>query len=102
MDEKLDLPNGERIDSVVIPLLKKLEDNGTNNKTLEKIDIKKKFERNKDEIQNIYIEEIKKHIRKAEKISKSKIIPNSHYKNLLTDFPSYIINEMLKKIDIAV
>ena len=101
-DDLVDLANGERIDSVVIPLLKKLEDNGTNKKTLEKIDIKEKFERNKDEIQNIYIEEIKKHIRKAEKISKSKIIPNSYYKNLLTDFPRYIINEMLKKIDIAV
>ncbi len=101
-DDLVDLANGKMIDSVVIPLLKKLENNGTNKNSLNKIDVEKKLKRNKDKIQKIYIEEIKKHVRKAEKFSRSKNIPNSPYKDLLTNFPSYIINEMLKKINIAV
>jgi hypothetical protein len=63
--------------------------------------IKRKFVKNKDKIQALYIDEIKKHIKKAEDLSLSKEIPESQYKNLLNDFPKYIINEMLKEINIT-
>jgi len=101
-DDLVDLANGEMIDSVVIPLLNRLKNNGTEIKGLKKRDIQKEFEKNKDKIREFYIEEIKKHVIKAEKLSRSKIIPESPYKKLLTEFPSYIINEMLKEINIAV
>ena len=58
--------------------------------------------KNKDNIQEIFIEEINRHIEKAEELGKSKIIPDSPYKDLLAEFPRYIINEMLKEIKIAV
>jgi len=101
-DDLVDLVKGEMIDSVIIPLLNRLENKGTKIKALKKKDIRKEFVKNKDKIKEVYVTEIKKHIRKAEEIGKSDIIPTSEYKNLLTDAPTYIINKMLKEIDIAI
>jgi hypothetical protein len=39
---------------------------------------------------------------KAEKLSQSEKIPESDYKTLLFESPSYVINMMLKEIKIAV
>jgi len=101
-DDLVDLANGEMIDSVIVPLLNRL-DNGTEvKKSMKKRGIKRKFEKNKDKIQELYIDEIKKHIKKAEQLGKSKIIPDSVYKTFLSDFPKFIINEMLKEIKISV
>ena len=102
-DDLVDLVKGEMIDSVIIPLLNRLENKGTKiNKALNKKDVQKEFVKNKDKIQEVYVTEIKKHIRKAEELGKSDIIPTSEYKDLLTDAPTYIINKMLKEIDIAI
>ena len=98
-DDLVDLSKGEMIDSVIVPLLNKIE--GSKINTLNKMVIKRKFVKNKDKIQALYIDEIKKHIKKAEDLSLSKEIPESQYKNLLNDFPKYIINEMLKEINIT-
>ena len=102
-DDLVDLANGEMIDSVIIPLLNKLGDK-TNNKinSLKKMSIKRKFAKNKDEIEKIYLDEIKKHIEKAEILSASDLIPKSQYKDLIAEFPRYIINEMLKEIKISI
>ena len=50
----------------------------------------------------MYLEEIKRHIRKAEKLSHSEKIPESDYKTLLSESPSYVINMMLREIKTAV
>jgi geranylgeranyl pyrophosphate synthase len=101
-DDLVDLVKGEIIDSVVVPLLNRLENKGAKIKALKKENIKKELEKNKDKIQEVYVTEIKKHIKKAEELSNSDIIPSSQYKGLLTDAPTYIINKMLKEINIAI
>ncbi|MCK4902790.1 MAG: polyprenyl synthetase family protein [Thermoplasmatales archaeon] len=101
-DDLVDLANGEMREGVIILLLKRLRDIGTKINTLKKKELKRKFAKNKDNIQEIFIEEINRHIEKAEELGKSKIIPDSPYKDMLSEFPRYIINEMLKEIKIAV
>ncbi len=101
-DDLVDLVKGEIIDSVVVPLLNRLENKEARIKALKKKDITKVLEKNKDKIQEVYVTEIKKHIKKAEELGKSEIIPSSQYKSLLTDAPTYIINKMLKELNIAI
>ncbi len=101
-DDFVDLVKGELLDSVILPLLNHIEDKKTNIGFLKKRETKKFFDKNKDKIENFYIENIKKHIKKAEYISKSKDIPDSEYKKLLNEAPSHIINRMLFEIDVSV
>ena len=101
-DDLVDLANGEMIDSVIIPLLNRLENKKVKIGFLKKREIKRKFAKNKDKIQEYYIEEINKHVRNAEEISKSDLIPQSSYKDILGSAPVYIINKMLKEINITV
>ena len=100
-DDLVDLANGEMIDSVIIPLLNRLE-NKPKIGMLKKREIKKMFEKNKDKIRQFYIDEINKHVRNAENLGKSKLIPKSEYSNLLKQAPTYIINKMLREIDLVV
>ena len=101
-DDLVDLANGEMLDSVIIPLLNRLENKKTMSNSLKKREIQKKFEKNKDKIHDVYLQEIKMHVKKAEELGKSDLIPKSRYKDLLIDAPSYIINEMLKEINVTV
>ncbi len=101
-DDLVDLANGEMIDSVIVPLLNRLEHKKIKIGTMEKREIKKEFLKNQDKIQEFYIAEIKKHVRKAEELGKSKAIPSSPYKDMLTDAPTYIINRMLREINITI
>ena len=99
-DDLVDLENGEMIDSVIIPLLTRLENKAVDNNSLKVKTISRKIAKNSLKIKEIYIDEIKRHIKKAEKLSKSEVIPPSPYKTLLTEAPSYITNRMLKEINI--
>ena len=101
-DDLVDLANGEMIDSVIIPLLNRIENKTIKAGFLKKWEIKRKFAKNKGKIQKIYIDEIKKHLDKASKLSKSDLIPNSRYKEMLVDAPSYIINKMLYEIKLTI
>jgi geranylgeranyl pyrophosphate synthase len=103
-DDLVDLANGEMLDSVIIPILNRLERKTTKVKIglLKKREVKKKFERNKNTIEKMYLDEIKKHVRKAEELGQSDLIPKSHFKTLLADAPTYIINRMLKEINVTV
>jgi len=101
-DDLVDLAKGEMIDSVIIPLLNRLENKPMRKTSLKRWGIKRKFSKNQEKIKELYINEIKKHIKKAQEISKSDKIPDSHYKKLLTDAPTYIINKMLKEINITI
>ena len=100
-DDLVDLEQGEMIESVILPLLTRL---GMKQKVnmLKKQEIKLFFSKNKEKIKEFYIDEIKKHVKNAEEISHSDLIPESHYKTLLSEAPSFIINAMLREINITV
>lgn len=100
-DDLVGLAQGEMIDSVIIPLLNRLE-NKQKVGILKKREIKKLFAKNEDKIKKFYIDEIKKHVKKAEELGKSDIIPKSSYSELLVDAPAYIINRMLTEIKITI
>jgi geranylgeranyl pyrophosphate synthase len=101
-DDLVDLANGEMIDSVVIPLLNRLENKMIIKKSFTKRRIKKIANKHSSQIQQLYLDEIKSHVQKAEELSKLDIIPESPYKQLLMDAPTYIINRMLKEIHITI
>jgi geranylgeranyl pyrophosphate synthase len=100
-DDLADLEKGERIDSVVIPLLSRLEDNGMNGSVKGKL-LKQKLEKNRGEIKELYLNEIKKHIHNAQTLSQSPLLPNNQYTILLQKAPTYIINAMLAEINISI
>jgi len=101
-DDLVDLAKGEMIDSVIIPLINRLENKPIRKTSLKRWGIKHKFTKNQEKIKQLYISEIKKHVKKAEEISKSNLIPESKYKQLLSEAPTYIINKMLREISISV
>lgn len=101
-DDLVDLAKGEMIDSVIIPLLNKLDSKATKIKTFRQWEIKRKYTKHKDKIQELYIQEIKRHIKNAVKLSKSDLIPQSDYKRMLTEAPNYIINKMLREINVSI
>jgi len=90
------------IDSVIIPLLTRLENKTVDNNSLKVKSIRKKIAKNSSKIKQLYIDEIKRHVKKAENLSKSETIPSSPYKNLLMKAPSYIADRMLKEINIKI
>jgi octaprenyl-diphosphate synthase len=101
-DDLVDLENGEMIDSVIIPLLTRLENKKLDSNSLKVKSIQKKLLKNSDKIKELYIEEINRHIKRAEQLSKSDVIPPSQYAVLLNKAPSYIINRMLKEIHVSI
>jgi geranylgeranyl pyrophosphate synthase len=100
-DDLVDLANGEIIDSVIIPLLNRLE-NRQKVGRLKKREMKRLLAKNEEKIKQFYLDSIKKHVKKAEELSHSDLIPKSEYKNLLSEAPAYIINKMLREINITV
>jgi geranylgeranyl pyrophosphate synthase len=97
-DDLVDLEKGEMIDSVVIPLLARLERRSAKNGSLKTRSIRKKIEKRSPEIKKLYLEEISKHVNKAQMICKSPLLPNNEFKTFLLDAPFYSINKMLKEI----
>jgi octaprenyl-diphosphate synthase len=101
-DDLVDLEKGELIDSVIIPLIKKIENSSIKITEIKKVEIKRKFNKNKDKIKQIYVEEIQRHVNNAVELSQSKLIPSSNYKDMLSDAPRYIINKMLREINFTI
>jgi geranylgeranyl pyrophosphate synthase len=102
-DDLVDLEKGEMIDSVVIPLLTRLEKRtAKNGSTLKHRSIRKKIEKKSPEIKKLYLEEISKHVNRAQKICSSPLLPDNQYKSFLLDAPFYSINKMLKEIFITI
>jgi len=63
--------------------------------------LKKKLEQNSPQIKELYLNEIKKHVSNAERLSTEGIIPTNNYKSYLQTMPTYITNKMLKEINIT-
>jgi len=101
-DDLVDLEKGEMIDSVVIPLLTRLEKRSVKNGTMKTKAIRKKIQKNSSEIKKLYLEEITKHVNNAQTIAKSPVLPDNQYRTFLFDAPIYSINKMLKEITISI
>jgi len=101
-DDLVDLEKGEMIDSVVIPLLTRLEKRTAKNGNLKHRSIRKKIEKKSPEIKKLYLEEISKHVNKAQKICTSPLLPDNQFRTFLLDAPYYSINKMLKEIFITI
>jgi len=101
-DDLVDLEKGEMIDSVVVPLLARLEKRTMKNGSFKSKTIRKKIEKNSSEIKKLYLEEITKHVMKAQIICKSPLIPENEYKKFLLNAPIFSINKMLKEITISI
>jgi geranylgeranyl pyrophosphate synthase len=101
-DDLVDLEKGEMIDSVVIPLLTRLEKRAAKNGNMKSRSIRKKIEKKSPEIKKLYLEEISKHVNKAQSICNSPLLGDSQYKSFLLDAPFYSINKMLKEIYITI
>lgn len=101
-DDLVDLEKGEMIDSVVIPLLTRLERRSAKNGTVKPRTIRKKIEKKSPEIKKLYLEEISKHVTKAQQLCKSPLLPDNPFKAFLFDAPFYSINRMLKEIFITI
>jgi hypothetical protein len=83
-------------------MVNKLEKQTIKLSALKKEEIQNKFEKNKEKIKQVYIEEIKRHVGNAVNLSKSELIPSSEYKDMLSGAPTYIINKMLREINITI
>jgi geranylgeranyl pyrophosphate synthase len=101
-DDLVDLENGEMIDNIIIPLLTRLENKTFSNNSLKIKAIQRKLSKHSGEIKELYLEEIKRHMNRAKKLSKSDLIPPSHYRDLLREAPDYIINRMLQEINVTI
>jgi len=101
-DDLVDLEKGEMIDSVVVPLLTRLEKRAAKNGNMKSRSIRKKIERKSPEIKKLYLEEISKHVNRAQTICNSPLLGDSQYKSFLSDAPLYSINRMLKEIYITI
>jgi len=100
-DDLVDLEKGEIIDSVVLPLLSRLEKKSIKTGLAQAKILKEKIEKNSPQIKELYINEIKKHVNNAERLSTEGIIPTNHYKQYLQAMPTYITNKMLNEIKIT-
>ena len=96
-DDLVDLCKGEMIGSVFIPFLLKLE-----KKSIKNDIIKKKIKNNLSEIKQLFLDEIKNHLEKAQQISNKSIVPNNQYKQFLNNMPLYVINKMLTEVNITI
>lgn len=101
-DDLVDLEKGEMIDSVVLPLLSRLEKKAIKAGSTQAKIIKQQLENNSPQIKKLYIEEIKKHVMNAERLSTEGIIPTNYYKSFLQNMPTYITNKMLNEIKIKI
>jgi geranylgeranyl pyrophosphate synthase len=101
-DDLVDLDKGEMIDSVVLPLLSRLEKKSIKNGMIKAKTIKHKLEKNSPEIKQLYINEIKNHLDKAQQISRHDLIPKNLYTQYLYEMPRFIVNRMLSEVNITV
>ncbi|MCD6236509.1 MAG: polyprenyl synthetase family protein [Thermoplasmata archaeon] len=99
-DDLVDLCNGEGLESVILPLLNRIDKDDVNN--ISKRDIEKKILEHEKEIKTFFIREIKNRVKKAEKLIKTSPLPDSIYKELLSQAPKYIVNKMLQSIDMVI
>ncbi len=103
-DDFVDLVEGKKEEGIILPLIRaygKVDENVI--REIEKGDfIKNAFRKNGMDLKELYKQEIKKHIDKAKELASMSIIPDSNYKELLLEAPSYIVNAMTESIGVVI
>lgn len=101
-DDLVDLNMGERIDSVITSLIEALRIKYKKEEKLYALLSKENWLKKIPKIKKLYVGEIQKHLKKADNIASSLVIPNNAYKPLIKEAPRYIINQMLKDMNMVI
>ena len=106
-DDLVDILNGRLEEGIIIPLIRAygkkmnpelieiLKNNGI--QILEEVLSKNGFD-----IKEIYKEEIKERVKRAIELASSPLIPESKYKELLKEAPAYIVNAMMRNVNLVI
>jgi geranylgeranyl pyrophosphate synthase len=91
-DDLLDIRKGEFGDSIIFPLLERIENEKINPNHINKRILRKKIKANMSLIEKFYKDEIEKHIKIAESLIQDIDIPESIFKEMLIEAPRYLID----------
>ena len=106
-DDLVDIINGKFEEGIIMPLMRvfgdkldpqfieKLKNNGTNI-------LEEALRRNGFDLKNIYQTEIKRHVERAVELASSPLLQDGIYKELLKEAPLYIVNAMVKNINLVI
>lgn len=83
---------GDKLDS---HLIEKLKDHGADI-------LEEALNRNGFSLKDIYYAEIKRHVEKSIRLASSPLVPETIYKELMKTAPKYIVNAMVKDIDLVI
>ena len=102
-DDLVDMMNGRFDEGLILPLSKFHEEIDVTKAIRDNSKIVKDLlEERKRELMKVYVEEIEKHVRYAEKLASSDIIRDGPYKAMLKEAPRYIVNKMLKEVGVVI
>ena len=106
-DDLVDILEGKFEEGLIMPLMRvfgdkldahlieKLRDNGADL-------IEEALRRNGFSLKDIYRAEIKRHVEHSITLASDKRVPNTIYKELMKMAPTYIVNAMVKNIDLVI
>lgn len=101
-DDFVDIAQGKIEEGILMPLLRAWGGKMSSVEDLKNRNLKEEFLKKGLDLEEVYREEIKKHTASAEELSSSSLIPDSPYKKLMKEAPSYITNRMLKELDVVI
>ena len=106
-DDLVDIVQGKIEEGIIMPIIKAFG-NHVNKNILQKLKenggiiLEETLWKNGLDLKEIYREEIEKHIRRAEELASSPLIPEGIYKDLLKEAPRYIVNAMICNIGMTI
>jgi len=105
-DDLVDIAEGRIEEGIIMPLIKAYGNN-LKDDTIQLLmnggtTIENELRRRGMDLTKIYEDEIRRHVKKAQKIAVSPLIPNSIYKPLLKEAPAYITNKMAEKVGVLI
>lgn len=106
-DDLVDIVQGKIEEGIIMPIIKAFG-NHVNKNILQKLKenggiiLEETLRKNGLDLKEIYREEIEKHIRRAEELASSPLIPEGIYKDLLKEAPRYIVNAMICNIGMTI
>ncbi len=101
-DDLVDFERGEFLNSVVIPLLSRINGEKVSWGTLKRRSFKKYLKDHKEDIMYFYVEEIKKYVKDAIDVLSTISISPSAYRDMLIEAPRYVVNRMLDSIGVKI
>ena len=103
-DDFVDLMEGKMEEGVILPIIKIY--GKVDRELLRKIEeenfLHEAIYRHMDMLKEIYKQEIKRHVERAQEIASMDVIPDTEYRELLKEAPYYIVNAMMEKIGVTI